>query len=102
MRAAPRSIPARGRLAGALIACVLAGFLSATAEAQVTSGPLRASITPDPWRLQLVDGAGANVLNEHAGRGLGPTGSLGFRTPVGWFHATRVASGGMQGGSFVA
>ncbi len=102
MRAAPRSIPARGRLAGALVACLLAGLLSATAEAQVTSGPLRASITPDPWRLQLADGARANVLTEHAGRGLGPTGSLGFRTPVGWFHATRVASGGMQGGSFVA
>ena len=74
----------------------------ALASADVASGPLRAAAQPDPWRLAINDASGHNVLSENSGLGTGPTGTLGFSTAAGWFHATRVASGGMQGGSYVA
>jgi alpha-glucosidase (family GH31 glycosyl hydrolase) len=72
------------------------------ALAQVSSGPLRAETGADPWNLRLTDSSGATVLEQHPGLGTGPTGTLGFRTAGGWFHATRVASGGQQGSSYVA
>jgi alpha-glucosidase (family GH31 glycosyl hydrolase) len=59
-------------------------------------------VTPDPWRLELTDSGGTTVLKENTGTGLGPTGALGFSTALGWFHASRVVSGGMQGGAYVA
>jgi sulfoquinovosidase len=74
----------------------------AAADADVASGPLRASVTADPWHLSITDGSGGLVLSENRGLGNGPSGTLGFRTALGWFHTTRVASGGMQGGSYVA
>ena len=55
----------------------------------------------DPWHLTIADGSGHAVLSENRGLGTGPTGTLGFSTATGWFHATRVASGGMQGGTYV-
>ena len=79
-----------------------ARVLAPQASAQVSSGPLRANVAPDPWRVTLTDAAGATVLSEHPGLGVGPSGTLGFRTAAGWFHATRVASGGQVGGAFEA
>jgi alpha-glucosidase len=95
-------IARRGQLAAGL---ALAFFLLAgtpTASAQVASGALRADVTGDPWHLALTDGSGRFVLSENRGLGTGPTGTLGFSTGAGWSHATRVSSGGMQGGAFVA
>jgi alpha-glucosidase len=75
---------------------------AASAGADVASGPLHAAIAPDPWRVTLTDASGHTVLIENPGHGGGPTGTLGFSTATGWSHATRVVSGGMQGGAYVA
>jgi alpha-glucosidase len=68
----------------------------------VTSGSLRAVVDGDPWHLSVTDESGRLVLDENRGLGNGPTGALGFSTVSGWFHATRVASGGVRGGAYVA
>ena len=83
-------------LSAALLVC------APGAAAQVSSGPLRANLTPDPWRLSLTDAAGSSILREHTGLGSGPSGTLGFRTAGGWFHATRVLAGGQAGAAFEA
>jgi alpha-glucosidase len=91
----------RGQVAAGLaLAALLLG--TPTASAQVASGALRADVSGDPWHLSLTDGSSGPVLSENRGLGTGPTGTLGFSTGAGWSHATRVASGGMQGGAFVA
>src|SRR5215207_7667175 len=93
----------RGSLLAAGLSLAAALLIApAAAGADIASGPLRASVTADPWHLSITDGSGGFVLNENRGHGSGPTGTLGFRTTLGWFHATRVASGGMQGGSYGA
>ena len=81
-----------------------ASLLSAPpgASADVSSGSLRAGVSADPWHLAITDASGAPVLSENRGLGNGPTGTLGFSTGAGWFHATRVASGGMDGAAYVA
>ncbi len=53
-------------------------------------GKLRADVQRDPWRLSFRDSRGRAVLSEFRATGLGPSGTLGFRTPAGWFHATKV------------
>jgi len=84
----------------AIAASLIVGVPRATAA--VDSGSLRASVEADPWHLSITDASGAPVLSENRGLGSGPTGTLGFSTAAGWFHATRVASGGMQGAAYVA
>jgi alpha-glucosidase len=84
----------------ALAASLLTG--ASTARAQVASGSLRAAVESDPWHLSITDESGRLVLGENRGLGAGPTGTLGFSTALGWFHATRVLSGGMEGASYVA
>jgi alpha-glucosidase len=81
-------------------AALTLGFSSASAD--VVSGSLHARADADPWHLSLTDAADQTVLDENRGLGSGPTGTLGFRTAVGWFHSTRVVSGGMAGGAYVA
>src|SRR5919198_3189528 len=88
--------------AGLALAAALFFIGASTASAQVTSGALRATADADPWHLAITDASGQSVISENRGLGNGPTGTLGFRTTLGWFHATRVASGGMQGGAYVA
>jgi alpha-glucosidase (family GH31 glycosyl hydrolase) len=73
------------------MAAALAVAPVANATETVDAGALRASVEEDPWSLAFADASGAAVLTEHPGRGGGPTGTLGFRTAAGWFHATRVA-----------
>ncbi len=75
---------------------------TASAFGDVSSGPLQAAVEPDPWHLTITDRSGHTVLSENPGLGGGPTGTLGFSTPTGWSHATRVISGGMEGASYVA
>jgi alpha-glucosidase (family GH31 glycosyl hydrolase) len=79
-------VPARAVLAAAVALLVLAP----PAAARVDAGPLEARVSQDPWRLTFADAAGRTVLAEAPGTGTGPTGTLGFRTAVGWYHATRV------------
>jgi sulfoquinovosidase len=72
------------------------------AETVVRSGPLKAEVTADPWRLALSGPGGTTVLAEHPGTGAGPSGTLGFRTARGWSHATRIASSETSAGVFSA
>ncbi len=94
-----------GRRGLQLAACLCAAvclFTCSVASAQVSTGALRAEVTGDPWHLSITDASGGAVLSENRGLGGGPTGTLGFSTAAGWSHATRVASGGMQDGAYVA
>jgi alpha-glucosidase len=92
----------RGLWLSAALALSLLALPSPSAGADVSSGPLHAAADPDPWHLTITDGSGHTVLSENRGLGSGPTGTLGFSTATGWFHATRAASGGMEGGAYVA
>ena len=84
------------------IVLALLGVPAQSAWGDVASGPLRASVQAEPWHLTITDASGHTVLSENAGLGSGPTGTLGFSTAAGWSHATRVTSGGMEGGAYVA
>ncbi len=72
------------------------------AETVVRSGQLQARVTDDPWRLELTKPGGGRVLAEHPATGSGPSGTLGFRTALGWSHATRVISSETSGRVFSA
>src|SRR3954464_15914481 len=56
----------------------------------VRSGSRAAKVTADPWHISFTDAHGNPVLDEATGTGTGPTGTVGFQTAVGWFHATKV------------
>ena len=73
-----------------LLALALVAPARGAAPATVESGALRATVTPDPWHLELREGR--TLLSEAAGPGSGPTGPLGFEAGGTWFHATRVVS----------
>ena len=92
----------RGVGLSAGLALALLILPAASAFGDVSSGQLHAVVAPDPWHLTITDGSGHAVLSENRGLGTGPTGTLGFSTATGWFHATRVISGGMQGGAYFA
>jgi alpha-glucosidase (family GH31 glycosyl hydrolase) len=84
---------------------VIAGLAAPSASGQepaAGSGALEAHVSEDPWALTLTDRHGAAVLAEHDGTGSGPTGTVGFRTPLGWSHATHVLSGERRGQGYVA
>ncbi len=89
-----------GWVAAALLLLVPAPALGA--ETAVDAGALRAVVERNPWRIDFQDRAGRSVLTEHAGRGVGDTGALGFRTGAGWQRATRVISAQREGAAFVA
>jgi alpha-glucosidase len=89
-------------LAAGLVVSVSVFVVPAMASAQVGTGPIRASGEADPWHLSITDASGGLVLSENRGLGTGPTGTLGFSTAGGWFHATRVVSGGMDGDVYTA
>ena len=85
-------------LAGVAACCAAPAALAQSVDA----GSLRASATPDPWRLSFSSAAGASVLAEAPGTGSGPVGTLGFSTSSGWQRATRVISSQQQGAAWVA
>jgi alpha-glucosidase (family GH31 glycosyl hydrolase) len=88
-----------------LALCALAagpGAAQAQVERTVSAGTLRAVISADPWHVAFTDAAGKPVLAEAPGTGLGPTGTLGFQTALGWFHATKVVSEARDGGAYTA
>ncbi len=66
------------------------------------SGPIEAHIATDRWGLELTDRGGQTILAEHPGTGRGPSGTLGFRTALGWNHATEVQSSSVTGGVYAA
>jgi alpha-glucosidase (family GH31 glycosyl hydrolase) len=92
----------RGLCVSASLALVALALLVPPAWGEVSSGSLHATVTADPWHLAITDASGHTVLAENGGLGAGPTGTLGFSTATGWFHTTRVTSGGMQGDAYVA
>jgi alpha-glucosidase (family GH31 glycosyl hydrolase) len=73
-----------------LLVLALVSPARGAASATVESGALRATVTSDPWHLELREGR--TLLSEVAGLGSGPTGPLGFEAGGTWFHATRVVS----------
>jgi alpha-glucosidase (family GH31 glycosyl hydrolase) len=87
-------VPARALVLPTAVVLGLAIALTAPAAsaAQVEAGPLQARTTETPWSLEFTDRNGRPVLSESPGAGSGPTGRLGFRTALGWFHATRVVA----------
>jgi alpha-glucosidase (family GH31 glycosyl hydrolase) len=85
-----------------LLALAFLALGAAESRADVDAGALRTVVQADPWHLSITDASGQMVLSENRGLGGGPTGTLGFGTARGWFHATRVVSGGMEGASYVA
>jgi len=80
----------------------LASAGRAAAAPVVSAGPLTAEVAPDPWRLSFADERGRPVLNEHPGRGTGPSGTIGFRVFGVWRHATRVLRTRRDGGAYLA
>jgi sulfoquinovosidase len=94
----------RARRGSLLLLAALALMTAPSAEAdqEVSAGALRARVSPDPWHLAFTGASGAPVLSEFPATGPGPSGTLGFRTPAGWFHATRAASEGFEGSAYVA
>ncbi|HYH60426.1 MAG TPA: TIM-barrel domain-containing protein, partial [Solirubrobacterales bacterium] len=92
-----------GKLLIGVLACWAALSTNAlAADSVIRSGPLEASVSGDPWLLELTDADGNPVLSEHPGTGSGPSGTLGFRTAAGWSHATRVMSSAVEDGVFEA
>lgn len=73
-----------------VVAALLLLPASAAADERVDSGPLAARVASDPWQLTLDGFSGEDRLVEDGERGVGPLGALGFSTPVGRYHATRV------------
>jgi sulfoquinovosidase len=94
-----------GTAAGPLAIAVLATMLAAAparAERAADAGALRAYVQGEPWRLHF-GGAGRQApLEESGGTGTGPVGALGFRTPAGWFRATRVVDAHRDGNAYLA
>lgn len=78
-------------------AVLLAGPVAASAQGDrtVTSGPLTATVTAEPWNLAFSDARGQAVLTE-AQEG------LGFRTAVGRFRATKVLEESRDGAAYRA
>jgi alpha-glucosidase (family GH31 glycosyl hydrolase) len=80
---------------------VIAAVAAAPAGAEtLASGTLRAETSADPWHLAFHDARGA-LLSEHAATGNAAAGTLGFRTALGWAHATRVISSTRDGEALV-
>jgi alpha-glucosidase (family GH31 glycosyl hydrolase) len=90
------------RVAGIAAALALLAPASAAADQSVGAGSLEARIAPEPWHLDFVQDEGGPTLSEARSTGGGPAGTLGFRTPLGWFHATRVAGEGFEGEAYRA
>jgi len=85
----------------ATLLALAAGPAPALADQQLSSGSLQAEIAASPWHLDFTQDGGP-TLSESRGTGPGPTGTLGFNTGLGWFHATSVASEGFEGDAYVA
>ncbi len=91
-----------GASAGGAAAAEPTARAPSAAGGVVDAGALRAEINAFPWRLRFLDVRGSIVLSERRGAGVGPTGTLGFRTARGWFHATRVESSRRKGSAYTA
>jgi sulfoquinovosidase len=86
-----------------LLAAAVASTPGIAAAAEVVdAGALRATIDEQPWRLGFDGPSGQAPLEEFAGTGVGPVGTLGFRTQAGWFRATAVTSAHREGDAYVA
>jgi alpha-glucosidase (family GH31 glycosyl hydrolase) len=81
-------------MAAALLASVGADPAGAATET-TTSGPLTATVTDEPWRLEL-RGPGGVTLSEHAGT------RLGVQTAAGWSRAARALELRRDGEAIVA
>ena len=83
--------------ASAILTLLALGPLAAVAPADeaVRSGPLRASVRAEPWRIEL-KGPGGAVLRESAAL------AVGFRTATGWSRAVRARALRRDGAGVVA
>ena len=85
-----------------LAAAAALAWAPGASAATIDAGSLRAQTEADPWHLAFTDAGGRLVLNERAATGAGPSGTLGFRTALGWWHATRVQEEEVRDGAYEA
>ena len=85
------------RLAVLVTAVLLAGPAAAIAQVDrtVTSGPLTATITAEPWNVAFAEAGGRTVLTE-------ADDGLGYKTAAGWVRATKVLSESRDGAAYLA
>jgi alpha-glucosidase (family GH31 glycosyl hydrolase) len=98
-----------GRIVASLLIAAIGALPAVASEPAMAAGPatvdagaLRATVDAEPWRLRFDGPSGQAALEEFAGTGNGPVGALGFRTPSGWFRATRVTAAHREGEAYVA
>ena len=95
--------PALGAVAAALAVAALPVAPAQAVDREVPAGSLRAVVAPgDGWHVDWVQPRGGPVLAQARGASGGPTGTLGFATGGGWWHATRIVSESRQGPAYVA
>jgi sulfoquinovosidase len=94
---------ARLLLGAGLLAATIGGDPGVAAATEVVdAGAIRASVDEQPWHLAFDGPSGQASLEEYTGTGVGPVGTLGFRTPAGWFRATAVTQAHREGDAYVA
>ena len=89
------------RFAALLTLLVVLALAPAAAAETVGAGAIEAHVDLEPWHLDFAQPDGP-TLAEHRGTGSGPTGTLGFRTSAGWFHATRATTTTREGAALNA
>ena len=94
-----RAIRAAALALASLLLGVPAG--AAAADETVGSGPLTAHVATDPWRLSFTQTRGGGVGESPATGSDGPAGTIGFKSALGWAHATRVVSARRDGDAAV-
>ena len=72
------------------------------ADPVVRSGPIEAHVAADRWNVEFTERSGETIVAEHPGTGSAPSGTLGFRTALGWSHATSVSSSAIEDGVYSA
>lgn len=96
------------------VACA-AGFLAAlsaagaaparagTADPRINAGSIQAIVHQSPWSVAFTTPSGAGILSELSGGQVASgIGALAFSSAGAWSHATRVLTGRMDGGAYVA
>jgi alpha-glucosidase len=85
-----------------LLSLALPAGAPAAVDRTVSAGLLTATVTADPWSLTFADANGKTVLAEATGTASGPTGTVGFQTTLGWYHATKVIDEQRAGTAYIA
>ncbi|MGI9021386.1 MAG: TIM-barrel domain-containing protein [Solirubrobacterales bacterium] len=71
---------------------ILSAHAAPAAAETIESGRLAADVEGEPWGMTFSQPGEGAFLEELAATGSGPSGTLGFSTELGWFHATSATS----------